>query len=69
MTPQDNTSKEDFFSKWKKVDLPNKDAITDRSGQSWICLRYKIGEVISKSDALKDFEHDSLDLHLSQKVK
>ncbi len=69
MTLQDTTNKEDFFSKWKKVDQPNKDAITDRSGDSWTCLHYKIGEVISKSDALKDFENDSANLHLSQKVK
>lgn len=48
-----------FFSKWKEVDEPSGDTITDEIGYHWTCLYFEIGKDISKEAALKDFNRDS----------
>ncbi len=49
-----------FFSKWQEVEQASNETITDDIGYHWTSLYYKIGQDLSKEDALKDFERDSV---------
>ncbi len=48
-----------FFSKWKEVEEPASDTITDDNCTHWTCLYLEIGTDMSKEDALKEFYRDS----------